>query len=52
MLEAFMTAAAIALGAGVGMLLMQMIGPGGVFCDSDIRHCGKLYCDHRICRPA
>ena len=30
-LEAFMTAAALALGAGVGMLLMQMIGPGGVF---------------------
>ena len=30
-LEAFMTAAAIALGAGAGMLLMQMLGPGGVF---------------------
>lgn len=29
-LEAFVTAAAIALGAGVGMLLMQMLDPGGV----------------------
>lgn len=29
-LEAFVTAAAIALGAGAGMLLMQMLGAGGV----------------------
>ena len=30
-LEAFMTAAAIALGAGAGMLFMQLLGPGGGF---------------------